>query len=227
MPTCGDFTTYCTFYILLGLPSLISALGDKLSRENKLATENTSIIVTSGANQAYMNCVLTLMSEGDLCVVFKPYYFNHVMAIQMTRGQGALLVGPIDDDGYPSTDWLRNQFESNPNIKMVTITNPGNPTGVSIPTEKLQEIIEICRMYDAWAVFDCTYEQFDHSGDNSFLIDGPTSRETGFNCFSDEHVINIFSFSKGYAMAGFRVGYVAVNTKEDKGKDAYAQMVKV
>ena len=217
-----------------GIPELISAIKEKLARENKLPedgscnSDDVQVIVTSGANQAYMNCVLTLLDEGDLSVVFKPYYFNHVMAIQMTRGNEALLVGPVDDDGYPSIVWLKEQFESEKGnaIKMITITNPGNPTGVSIPKQNLQEIVDLCREYEKIIVFDCTYEQFDHSSANAIPINEDLASE-GFFCFSDEHVVNIFSFSKGYAMAGFRVGYVVVNTCGSEGKDIYEQMVKV
>lgn len=211
-----------------GLPELISEIKSKLKRENNLH-KDLEVIVTPGANAAYMNCVLTLMDENDLAVVFKPYYFNHVMAIQMTRGNDAILEGPIDEDGYPSISWLQEQLEEKQGrIKMVTITNPNNPTGVSIPTSKLSEIITLCGKHGAYAVFDCTYEQFDHIRANSVEIkseDGSTF--SGFNCFSDEHVINIFSFSKGYAMAGFRVGYIAVNTCGESGKEVYEQMVKV
>lgn len=217
-----------------GLPELVSEIKLKLKRENNLPSkgsseDNVQVIVTPGANAAYMNCVLTLLSENDLSVVFKPYYFNHVMAIQMTRGDEALLVGPIDDTGCPSVSWLKSQLEEKGGlIKMITITNPGNPTGVSLPTSKLQEIIDLCRDYGVWVVLDNTYEHFDHSRENSFEVkndDG--SSMSGFHCFSDEHVINIFSFSKGYAMAGYRVGYVVVNTCGEEGKNAYEQMVKV
>jgi len=218
-----------------GLPELVSAIKEKLARENNLPPKGSSddavqVIVTSGANQAYMNCVLTLLSEGDLSVMFKPYYFNHVMAIQMTRGDEALLVGPVDSDGCPSIEWLKEQFESENGkaIKMVTVTNPGNPTGVSLPTAKLQELVDVCGEYGATVVFDNTYEQFDHSGANGFTIPNKDGSETvGFHCFPDEHVMNIFSFSKGYAMAGYRVGYVVVNTCGDEGKNAYEQMMKV
>ena len=155
---------------------------------------------------------------------------SHVMAIQMTRGEETLLYGPIDEDGVPSVDWLREQLESEKGerIKMITVTNPGNPTGVSIPTAKLQQIVDVCQEFGVWVVFDNTYEAFDHSCANIFSRKSEDGSEVdGFYCFRDEHVMNIFSFSKGYAMAGFRVGYVTVNTCGEKGRSAYEQMVKV
>jgi hypothetical protein len=77
---------------LLELRQLITA---KLQRENQLT--NHDVIVTSGANQAYMNCVTTLLSSKDrsVAVLFAPYYFNHYMALQMTIGTDNILVGNL------------------------------------------------------------------------------------------------------------------------------------
>lgn len=119
--------TYCPDE---GYPPLLDALKNKLQIENGL--HNPHVMVTSGANQAFMNCVLTLLDEKDemgnisKCVIFKPYYFNHVMAIQMTRGGydrkspeplhvdansvEGLLVGPTNN-GIPDLSWLRAQLE--------------------------------------------------------------------------------------------------------------------
>ena len=101
-----------------GLPELVSKLEEKLSVENGI--DDVSIMVTAGANQAYMNCVLTLMDgeevEGAKAVVFAPYYFNHVMALQMHSGQESIVVGPSieDDEGtkqwIPDIDWLQQQL---------------------------------------------------------------------------------------------------------------------
>ena len=257
------------------MSTLIHAIKDKLHNENHIPNnDQTKVIITSGANQAYMNCVLTLLSEKsnnknnnhveeedddeeegiqDVCVVFKPYYFNHVMAVQMTRGDDALLIGPIDEQGIPDIQWLRQTLyeqqqehqklfnhqtqRCKTRIKMVTITNPGNPTGVSLSTSQLQQFVDLCKEYNVWLVMDNTYEHFDHDQVNCFPIPSSTNHNTekeeevieqyGYHCFDDEHVINIFSFSKGYAMAGFRVGYVVINAKGNKGNDAYEQMMKV
>ena len=73
--------TYCQDE---GYPPLIDALKNKLEQQNGL--NDPHVMVTSGANQAYVNCVITLLNEGGKCVVFEPYYFNHVMAVQSIRG---------------------------------------------------------------------------------------------------------------------------------------------
>lgn len=211
--------TYCPDE---GTPELRSALAGKLAKENGL--DNVNVIVTSGANQAFVNTVLTLLSEGDKCVVFRPYYFNHVMAIQMTRGEDSLLVGPTGEDGTPDLDWLKSQLEEDEAIRMVTIVNPGNPTGTSLPRAYLEKAVALCEQFGVWLAMDNTYEHFDHSG-----VNGPTTPEDipAFWCSAKDHVINIFSFSKAFALAGFRVGYVAINKGSSRGEEAYEQMLKV
>jgi DNA-binding transcriptional MocR family regulator len=206
--------TYCPDE---GLPELREALMEKLDTQNGLS--NHDVMVTSGANQAYVNCVLTFLSGGDKCVVFQPYYFNHVMAIQMTQGNNALVVGSCSDQGIPDVDWLEQALEADKRIRMVTVVNPGNPTGVSLERNVLRNIVDICKRQGVWLVLDCTYEHFDHVGAN-----GDTQSFPGF---SQEHVVHIFSFSKGHALAGFRCGYVVLSRESQLGQDAYKQMLKV
>eukprot|EP00521_Asterionellopsis_glacialis_P010218 CAMPEP_0195302746 /NCGR_PEP_ID=MMETSP0707-20130614/31592_1 /TAXON_ID=33640 /ORGANISM="Asterionellopsis glacialis, Strain CCMP134" /LENGTH=413 /DNA_ID=CAMNT_0040366079 /DNA_START=284 /DNA_END=1525 /DNA_ORIENTATION=+ len=207
--------TYCPDE---GLPEFREALKEKIAQQNGLT--NHDVMVTAGANQAYTNCVLTLLSQGDKCVVFKPYYFNHVMAIQMTQGNDAVVVGSCDDHGIPDLDWLESALQNDQSIRVVTLTNPGNPTGVSLKRAVLQQAVDLCAKYGVWLVLDTTYEHFDHINANS--VPG-----VPFAGFPDEHVIHIFSFSKGYALAGFRCGYVVLSKEGKLGTEAYKQMLKV
>eukprot|EP00804_Cyclotella_cryptica_P000073 CCRYP_013725-RA/>CCRYP_013725-RA protein AED:0.02 eAED:0.02 QI:698/1/1/1/1/1/2/96/449 len=249
--------TYCPDE---GYPPLLEALKIKLEKENGIV--NPHVMVTSGANQAFVNCVLTLLDERDemgnvsKCVVFKPYYFNHVMAIQMSRGGlnsdasldddgmnpnliEGLLVGPTSK-GVPDLTWLRSQLEQHryPGggnaIRMVALVNPGNPTGVSLPFDFLREIKELTKEFGVWLIMDNTYEHFDIMRKNSLPNVDNTNNARDYPCFDEEHVINIFSFSKGYSMAGLRVGYISLSSKSSNGSEskgrgtvAYEEMLKV
>jgi len=193
-----------------GMGDLRAILQHKLAAENRLTDHD--VMVTVGANQAYVNCVLTLLQDTDKCVVFKPYYFNHVMALQMTLSETSILTGPSDAAGVPNMAWLRQQLQDDQNIQMVTLTNPGNPTGVALTRKVLQEAVDLCRAHNCWLVLDCTYEYFTADGQD---FEG---------CFADPHVIHIFSLSKAYALAGYRCGYVAVSCQADQ---LFAEMVKV
>lgn len=236
-----------------GSSDLLEKLQEKLKKENGL--DDVSIMVTAGANQAYMNCVLTLFSndESDKGVIFKPYYFNHgkfelillsyyirtlhtpsepffflnmqkVMAIQMARGNDALIYGPTTpNEGIPDTQWLEEELSvSSNNIKVVTVVNPGNPTGVSLSRTKIQELVDICGKYSVWLILDNTYEHFDHSNANS--NNASNDDDVPFYCPSEPHVINIFSFSKCFSLAGYRVGYLTIS---NQNYEVFEQMKKV
>lgn len=178
-----------------GLPALREALLKKLRQENKIT--KSSVMVTAGANQAFVNLVLTLCDAGDSVVMFAPYYFNAYMSFQMT-GVTNILVGP----GHPKTlhpdaDWLeRTLLETKPTPKLVTVVNPGNPSGTYIPDPLLKRISDLCRDAGSWLVVDNTYEYFMYDGRQHTCLEG-------------NHIVNVFSFSKSYGMMGWRVGYIA------------------
>ncbi|RVW54023.1 Aromatic aminotransferase ISS1 [Vitis vinifera] len=94
-------------------------------------------------------------------------------------------------------DWLERVLsETKPAPKLVSITNPGNPTGTCIPDPLLKRISEICRRAGTWLVVDNAYEYFTYGG-------------LKHSCVEGNHVVNLFSFSKAYGMMGWRVGYIA------------------
>lgn len=223
-----------------GMLELRSALQEKVGRENNLLHHD--VMVTAGANQAYVNAVLTLLDakRNDRAVVFCPYYFNHVMALQLAIGNDNIVYGQCDDQGIPHLDWLRatlqqQQKESNSagRIQMVTLVNPGNPTGVTLERTVVQELVNICSEFAVWLVLDCTYEHFCHDTTIRKSTSPPSpptvlsSSKSSFECFPDEHVLHIFSFSKGHALAGFRCGYVVMSNQTDTSQHVYQQMLKV
>jgi katanin p60 ATPase-containing subunit A1 len=178
-----------------GIPELREALTKKLRQENKL--QKSSVMVTAGANQAFVNIVLALCDPGDSVIMFAPYYFNAYMSFQMT-GVTNILVGPGSPKTlYPDADWLEKTLsETKPTPKLVSIVNPGNPSGTYIPELLLKRISDLCRDAGCWLVVDNTYEYFMYDG-------------LKHSCVEGDHIVNIFSFSKAYGIMGWRVGYIA------------------
>jgi aspartate/methionine/tyrosine aminotransferase len=180
-----------------GLPDLREALVEKLRRENKLC--KSSVMVTAGANQAFVNLVLALCDPGDSVVMFVPYYFNAYMSFQMT-GITDILVGPCNPETLqPDADWLEEILLKGKNEtipKLVTIVNPGNPSGSYVPDPLLRRISELCKNAGCWLVVDNTYEYFMYDGLKHTCVEAP-------------HIVNVFSFSKAYGMMGWRIGYIA------------------
>ncbi|KAL5729429.1 aspartate transaminase [Ranunculus cassubicifolius] len=178
-----------------GIFELREALVNKLKRENNV--HNSSVMVTAGANQAFVSVVLALCDAGDSVVMFAPYYFNAYMAFQMT-GVTDILVGPgCPKTLQPDVDWLEKILLSKkPVPKLVTVVNPGNPSGTYIPEPLLKRISDVCKKAGSWLVVDNTYEYFMYDG-------------LKHSCIEGDHIVNIFSFSKAYGMMGWRVGYIA------------------
>lgn len=178
-----------------GLPALQEALQHKLQTKNGLF--GYEVMVTAGANQAFVNLVLTLCDASNSVVLFKPYYFNHMMALQMTGSAPQVQLGPCDADSlHPDLQWLQQQLQGPKPPKMVVIVNPCNPTGVLLPKEELEAAAAMCAAVGAWLVLDNTYEDFLYEGRRHHTVSGP-------------NVISVFSFSKAYGMMGWRVGYIA------------------
>ncbi|KNA12068.1 hypothetical protein SOVF_129050 [Spinacia oleracea] len=177
-----------------GIPELRDALMQKLRTENKL--NKSKVMVTAGANQGFVNLVLALCDAGDSVVMFAPYYFNAYMSFQMT-GVSNILVGPGDPKTlYPDADWLEQTLKTNPPPKVVTVVNPGNPSGTYVPEPLLKRISDLCRDAGSWLIVDNTYEYFMYDGRKHSCVEG-------------DHIVNLFSFSKAFGMMGWRVGYIA------------------
>eukprot|EP00043_Microstomoeca_roanoka_P017350 m.180886 g.180886 ORF g.180886 m.180886 type:complete len:387 (+) comp16620_c2_seq2:60-1220(+) len=173
-----------------GDADFVAALKRKLCSENQL--EDCSVMVTAGANQAFMNIVLTLCDAHAEVVLFKPYYFNHLMALQMT-GCNISFCPRAADTFAPDLAWLQ---ENLPGKTMLVLVNPCNPSGTVTKKETLEAISELCTKHGVWFVIDNTYEYFVYNDAQHHCVGGP-------------HVLNIFSFSKAYGLMGWRLGYIA------------------
>lgn len=178
-----------------GMPELREKLREKLQRENGL--EDYDVHVTCGAQQAFANLVLTILDPEDEAVLFVPYYFNHLMMIQMAGGAESIRFGPYVPETYhPDLDWLETVLSSDKPPKMVVLVNPNNPTGVVMSKEELDRAVSLCAKANAWLVVDNTYEHFVYDGKSHV-------------CPQGKHVVHIFSFSKAFGMMGWRQGYIA------------------
>ncbi|KAG1672270.1 hypothetical protein FOA52_004284 [Chlamydomonas sp. UWO 241] len=212
-----------------GLPELRVALRTKVAKQNGLADHD--IFITNGGNQAYMNLVISLVDESDKTVLFAPAYFDHIMSHQMVGGAANIIYGECDPSTLkPSVQWLRNALAAEPGrIKMVTVVNPNNPTGVLLSKAELQELADVCADGAAWLVLDNTYEDFANFDDivaTSAVGNGAPPTTCGFQCVSAPHVVHIFSFSKAYGMMGWRIGYIVYHDPDGDGGLLGPQLLK-
>ncbi|XWS11869.1 hypothetical protein CRYUN_Cryun37aG0038200 [Craigia yunnanensis] len=149
--------------------------------------------------KAFVNLVLTLCDAGDSVVMFAPYYFNAYMSFQMT-GVTKILVGPGNPKTlYPDADWLeRTLLETKPVPKLVTVVNPGNPSGTYIPEPLLKRISDLCKNAGCWLVVDNTYESLFYF---KKALPDKVWKLIIYIVYDDPYA--------AYGMMGWRVGYVS------------------
>ncbi len=180
-----------------GLPSLVSRIARKLARENGIDVDRGSrIMVTAGANMAFMHAVLAITAPGDEVILPVPFYFNHEMAIEMA---GCRVVRVPTDEHYQlRLDAISGALTSRTRA-IVTIT-PNNPSGAVLGESSLRDVNTICRERGLYHIADEPYEYFTY-GSARHVSPGSFDDATG-------HTISMYSLSKAYGFAGWRIGYM-------------------
>ena len=189
-----------TFYTPVpGIPELRRAICDKLKRDNQLDFQPNQIVVSTGAKQALANVILSLVNPGDEVIVFSPYWVSYEEMVKLAEGVPVPLVGTREND-YKAT---AAQLEAaiTPRTKLIMYSSPCNPTGAVFSRAELGAIADVlARHPQVYALADEIYEYINFVGEHVSLAQFPAVAE---------RVITVNGFSKGYAMTGWRLGYLA------------------
>nr|WP_238568990.1 pyridoxal phosphate-dependent aminotransferase [Xenococcus sp. PCC 7305] len=182
-----------------GIPPLINAIAKKLEAENKIAiNQDNAIVVTAGSNMAFLTTIFAITSPGEEIILNTPYYFNHEMAITMASCQPVLV--PTDANYQLQPNKIKQAITSK--TKAVVTISPNNPTGVVYDPPALKEVNQICHEQGIYHISDETYEYFTYDGIKHI---SPASFPD-----SQDHTISLFSLSKAYGFASWRIGYMVI-----------------
>lgn len=179
-----------------GDQELIDEISVKLARENGIRPfSGKRIMVTAGANMAFVNAAAAVCDPGDEMLLLSPYYFNHFMTLDMLGIQQRIC--PLSNDLLPDPGRIAGSI--GPKTRAVVIVSPNNPSGMSYPAHIIDEIVQICKDRGIWLISDETYDRFVYG-----------SKHTSPGALDPEaNVISLFSFSKVFGMSGWRIGYMA------------------
>jgi aspartate/methionine/tyrosine aminotransferase len=182
-----------------GLPALVENLHLKLARENGIRVRpHSRVVVTAGGNLAFANAILAIADPGDEVILPLPYYFNHEMAVAIA---GAVPIGvPTAPDYQLDIDALADAIT--PRTRAIVTVSPNNPTGAVYPEESLHTVNALCRDRGLFHINDEAYEYFTYEDTRHF--------SPGSIAESAAHTISLFSFSKAFGMASWRVGYMVI-----------------
>ncbi|KAI1853054.1 hypothetical protein JX265_012810 [Neoarthrinium moseri] len=196
-----DFSRPMTYGAILGSAELrqnIASQYDSAGSSGEVHPD--SVIVTQGAIAANHLVFYSLVGPGDHVVCVFPTY-QQLYAVPESLGAEVSLWELKAEDGFvPDVKALRGLIKSN--TKMIVINNPNNPTGATIPTETLKQIIEVAREKGIIVFADEVYRPLYHSLDADKIP--PSALSLGY-----EKVVVTSSMSKAWALAGIRVGWIA------------------
>jgi aspartate/methionine/tyrosine aminotransferase len=181
-----------------GETALVEAIAAKLRDENGIDLRGARVVVTAGGNLAFMNAILAVTDPGDEVILPVPYYFNHEMAIEMA---GATVV-PVPTDAQRQLNLAAIAAAMTPRTRAVVTVSPNNPTGVVYPEAALRAVNALCRDRGVFHIHDEVYEYFLYGGATHF---SPASLPD-----ATAHTISMFSLSKAYGLASWRMGYMVV-----------------
>ena len=182
-----------------GLKPLVDAIEQKLAAENGIRVRpHSRVLVTAGGNQAFMNAILAITDPDDEVILPTPYYFNHEMAVVIA---GAKAVGvPTTSDYQLDVDAIADAITAR--TRAVVTVSPNNPTGAVYPEADLRAINALCRDRGVFHIHDEAYEYFTYGDVRNFSpgsIDGAAA-----------YTISLYSLSKAYGMASWRIGYMVI-----------------
>ena len=185
------------YTLVQGIDPLLEVIRHKLLEENGIAlTETQRIVVTAGGNMAFMNALLAIADPGDQIILQLPYYFNHEMAISMVNCEAVCV--PTDARYQLQLDAIRNAITDR--TRAIVTVSPNNPAGVVYAESDLRAVNALCREAGLYHISDEAYEYFTYDGARHF--------SPGSIADSSEYTISLYSLSKAYGFASWRIGWM-------------------
>jgi aminotransferase len=184
----------------VGIPELRKAIAEKLKRDNHVEYDpETELMVTSGAQEALMVTLMTLLDPGDNALIPSPHYDEYTRDSKILGGE--LIPVMTTPESNFTVEVADLEAAINPRTKAIVIVSPNNPTGTVLSKQRLREIGELAIKHDLLIVSDEIYEYYVFDGNKHISMASlPGMRE---------RTITMNSFSKSFGMTGLRLGYIA------------------
>ncbi len=182
-----------------GIPELVEALRGYLSRKNHFDAKPEQLVVTIGGRFAVYAAISTTIREGDSALIIEPAWPAYREQIEFVGGKAISVRTSLEDGWEPTVEKVRERVR--PNTKALVLNYPSNPTGKIVKPSLFREILEVANDHNLTVISDEVYDSYAFAPCPS-ILDGGTER-----------FILTSSFSKTWAMTGFRVGYAVCDGK--------------
>jgi aspartate aminotransferase len=182
-----------------GYLDLRQAISEKLEKENGLTYKPDQILCSNGAKQSVCNVVLSVVGPGDEVIIPAPYWVSYVEMVKLAEGVNVVVEASIDQDFKITPAQLEAAIT--PKTKAIILCSPSNPTGSVYTKEELKGLADVLAKYPQIVIIsDEIYEHINYLGQHESIAQFENVRE---------RVVIVNGVSKGYAMTGWRLGWIA------------------
>ncbi len=190
LPGTGGYTE------ILGIPELRASFAAQLSADYKASVGAGDLGITTGCNQAFAAAVMAVAEAGDNVIIPAPWYFNHNMWLGMVGVEARAISAFGKKGAWPEVDEARAKIDGR--TRAIMLVTPNNPTGAVYPPEVIHAFFDLAVEKRLVLILDETYKDFrpDLTPAHQLL------QRTNWQ----DHLVQLFSFSKIYALAGYRLG---------------------
>ncbi len=190
-----NFTRYTP---VPGYLDLRKAISLKFKRDNNLNYNFDQIVVSTGAKQSIANVILSMINPGEEVIVPIPYWVSYIETIKLAEGIPVTIPTSIESNFKISPEQLKKAIT--PKTKMIVFSTPCNPSGSVYNKAELKALADVIVQYpDLYVISDEIYEYINFAGKHESIAQ--------FD-FIYDRVITVNGVSKGYAMTGWRIGYI-------------------
>jgi aspartate aminotransferase len=193
-----DEGKYFAYPPVPGYQDLREALASKYQKENNVPYKAENIVVSNGAKQSIANAFIALLNPGDEVIVFSPYWVSYDALVRLAEGIPVIVKGGIENDFKVTAQQV--EAAVTPKTKAIIFSSPCNPTGSVFSGKELEAIAKVVVKNNLIAIADEIYEHINYTGEQISIASFPGMLE---------RTITVNGFAKGFAMTGWRVGYIA------------------
>jgi aspartate aminotransferase len=189
---------YTKYTPVPGLKDLREAIVEKFKRDNQLEFNINQIVVSNGAKQSIANLSLALLNPGDEVIIFTPYWVSYYEIVRLGGGVPVLLKADIEKDFKVSAEQLEEAITDK--TRFILFSSPCNPTGSVYTKEEFEALAAVVAKHkNVLIVADEIYEYINFTGAHASIGNIPSVKD---------RTITINGFAKGFAMTGWRLGYM-------------------
>lgn len=182
-----------------GFMPLRKAIAEKLKKENGLDYEPSQIVCSGGAKQSVCNAVLCLVNKGDEVIIPAPYWVSYIEMVKLAEGTNVIVKAGMDQNFKMTPAQLEAAIT--PKTKLLILCSPSNPTGSVYSKAELKGLVDVLVKYpNVYVIADEIYEHINYVGKHESIAQFPEIKD---------RVVIINGVSKGYAMTGWRLGWIA------------------